>query len=43
MVTATDNHRQLKEYGVVHRALIPEAIRDISQYANNRAEQWMKR
>ena len=28
----------LRSYGVAHRELIPEAIRDTSQYANNRAE-----
>lgn len=31
----TDN---LRNYGVAHRELIPEAIHDTSQYANNRAE-----
>jgi putative transposase len=30
---------KLRSYGVAHRELIPEAIRDTSQYANNRAEQ----
>ena len=30
---------KLRSYGVAHRELIPEAIHDISQYANNRAEQ----
>tara|TARA_R110002074_G_scaffold317274_1_gene487754 strand:+ start:649 stop:1038 length:390 start_codon:yes stop_codon:yes gene_type:complete len=30
---------KLRSYGVAHRALIPEAIHDTSQYANNRAEQ----
>ena len=29
---------KLKSYGVAHRELIPEAIHDTSQYANNRAE-----
>jgi len=28
----------LRSYGVAHRELIPEAIHDTSQYANNRAE-----
>jgi putative transposase len=30
---------KLRSYGVAHRELIPEAIHDTSQYANNRAEQ----
>ncbi len=30
---------KLRSYGVVHRQLIPDAIHDKSQYANNRAEQ----
>ena len=30
---------KLLSYGVAHRELIPEAIHDTSQYANNRAEQ----
>ena len=30
---------KLRSYGVAHRDLIPEAIHDTSQYANNRAEQ----
>jgi len=30
---------KLRSYRVAHRALIPEAIHDTSQYANNRAEQ----
>ena len=30
---------KLRSYGVAHRGLIPEAIHDMSQYANNRAEQ----
>ena len=30
---------KLRSYGVAHRELIPEAIYDTSQYANNRAEQ----
>ena len=30
---------KLRGYGVAHRELIPEAIHDTSQYANNRAEQ----
>jgi len=29
---------KLKSYGVAHRELIPEALHDTSQYANNRAE-----
>ncbi len=29
---------KLRSYGVAHRELIPEAIHDTSQYANNRAE-----
>ena len=29
---------KLRGYGVAHRELIPEAIHDTSQYANNRAE-----
>jgi putative transposase len=29
---------KLRSYGVAHRELIPEAIHDASQYANNRAE-----
>jgi len=29
---------ELRSYGVAHRELIPEAILDTSQYANNRAE-----
>ena len=29
---------KLKNYGVAHRELIPEATHDTSQYANNRAE-----
>ncbi len=29
---------KLKSYGVAHRELIPDAIHDKSQYANNRAE-----
>ncbi len=29
---------KLKSYGVTHRELIPDAIHDTSQYANNRAE-----
>jgi putative transposase len=29
---------QLRSYGVAHRELIPEAIHDMPQYANNRAE-----
>ena len=29
---------KLRSYGVAHRELIPEAIHDRSQYANNRAE-----
>ncbi|MGK0168361.1 MAG: putative transposase [Gammaproteobacteria bacterium] len=33
--TVTD---KLRGYGVAHRELIPEAIRDTSQYANNRAK-----
>ena len=30
---------KLRSYGVAQRELIPEAIHDTSQYANNRAEQ----
>ncbi|MEE8301804.1 MAG: IS6 family transposase [Candidatus Tectomicrobia bacterium] len=30
---------KVRSYGVAHRELIPEAIYDTSQYANNRAEQ----
>jgi putative transposase len=30
---------KLRSYGVAHRELIPEAIHDNSEYANNRAEQ----
>ena len=30
---------KLRSYAVAHRELIPEAIHDTSQYANNRAEQ----
>ena len=30
---------KLRSYGVAHRELMPEVIRDTSQYANNRAEQ----
>ena len=30
---------KLRSYGVAHRELIPKAIHDTSQYANNRAEQ----
>jgi putative transposase len=30
---------KLRSYGVAHRELIPEAIHDVSRYANNRAEQ----
>jgi putative transposase len=30
---------KLRSYGVAHRELMPEAIHDASQYANNRAEQ----
>jgi len=30
---------KLRSYGVAHRELIPEAIHDTSQYANNRVEQ----
>jgi transposase-like protein len=30
---------KLRSYGVAHRELIPEAIHDKSQYANNRVEQ----
>lgn len=30
---------KLRSYGVAHREIIPEAIHDTSQYANNRAEQ----
>lgn len=29
---------KLRSYGVTHRKLVPEAIPDTSQYANNRAE-----
>lgn len=29
---------KLRSYGVAHRELIPDAIHDTSQYANNRAE-----
>ena len=29
---------QLRSYGVAHRELVPEAIHDTTQYANNRAE-----
>ncbi len=29
---------KLRSYGVVHRELVPDAIHDTSQYANNRAE-----
>ncbi len=29
---------KLKSYGVAHRELVPDAIHDTSQYANNRAE-----
>jgi|TARA_B100000959_G_scaffold108996_1_gene114929 putative transposase len=29
---------KLRSYGVAHRELIPEAMHDTSQYANNRAE-----
>ena len=29
---------KLRSYGVAHRELIPDTIRDTSQYANNRAE-----
>ena len=29
---------KLRSYGVAHRKLIPDTIRDTSQYANNRAE-----
>lgn len=29
---------KLRSYGVAHRELVPEAIHDTSQYANNRAE-----
>ncbi len=28
----------MRSYGVAHRDLIPDAIHDTSQYANNRAE-----
>jgi len=31
---------KLRSYGVAHRELIPEAIHDTSQHANNRAEQY---
>ena len=30
---------KLRSYGVAHREVIPEAIHDTNQYANNRAEQ----
>jgi len=30
---------KLRSYGVAHREVIPEAIHDTQQYANNRAEQ----
>ena len=30
---------KLRSYGVAHRELIPDAIHNNSQYANNRAEQ----
>ena len=30
---------KLRGYGVAHRELIPDAVHDPSQYANNRAEQ----
>ena len=30
---------KLRSYGVAHRELMSESIRDTSQYANNRAEQ----
>jgi putative transposase len=30
---------KLRSYGVAHRELIPEAIHDTSEHANNRAEQ----
>jgi len=30
---------KLRSYGVAHRELIPEALHDTNQYANNRAEQ----
>ena len=29
---------KLKSYGVAHRELMPEAIHDTMQYANNKAE-----
>jgi putative transposase len=29
---------KLRSYGVAHRELIPEALHDTAQYANNRAE-----
>ena len=29
---------KLRSYGVAHRELVPDAIHDMSQYANNRAE-----
>jgi putative transposase len=29
---------KLRSYGVAHRVLIPDAVHDTSQYANNRAE-----
>ncbi len=29
---------KLRSYGVAHREIIPDAIHDTSQYANNRAE-----
>ena len=31
--------KKLRSYGVAHRELIPDAVHDTSQYANNRAEQ----
>jgi putative transposase len=30
---------KLRSYGIAHREVIPEAIHDTQQYANNRAEQ----
>jgi putative transposase len=30
---------KLRSYGVTHRELIPDAVHNTSQYANNRAEQ----
>ena len=30
---------KLRSYGVAHRELMPDVIHDLSQYANNRAEQ----